>query len=80
MRTKLPRHLSLEQFSQALQVAIAQLQDAGIEYVEASNLYYKPVDEEGKEVTIWDNKLKKGKKVPREDFIVRLKNQEPVNQ
>ena len=72
MKTKIHGRLSLEQFSQALQIALAQLQDAGVDYVENANLYYKPVDEEGRELTLWDDKLKKGKKVAREKFEIKL--------
>lgn len=72
MKTKIHGQLTLEQLSEALQIAIAQLQDAGIEYVEGINLYYTPVDIDGREVTIWDDKLKKGRKVARKEFEIEL--------
>ncbi len=72
MKTTIHGQLTLEQLSEALQMAIAQMQDAGIEYVQGINLYYTPVDIDEREVTIWDDKLKKGRKVAREKFEVEI--------
>jgi len=55
--------MDLEQLSERLQIAIAQLQEAGVKYVDRCNLYLTPVDGEGDEVHIWSNKKKPIKEI-----------------
>lgn len=48
--------MDLEQFSERMQIAIAQLQEAGVKYVDRCNLYLTPVDGEGDEIHVWGKK------------------------
>ena len=55
--------MNLEQFSERIQIAIAQLQEMGVKEVNRCNLYLTPVDQEGDEVHVWGNNKKPIKEI-----------------
>lgn len=55
--------MNLEQFSERIQIAIAQLEEMGVKEVNRCNLYLTPVDHKGDEIHVWGNNKKPIKEI-----------------
>lgn len=53
----------MEQFSERVQIAIAQLEEMGVGQIERCNLYFTPVDQKGDEIHLWSNNKKPIKEI-----------------
>jgi hypothetical protein len=78
MKIKISGQMNLEQFSERVQIAIAQLQEMGIKQVDRCNVYLTPVDEEGKEVYAWGNKKNPIKEIEIKPEIAIAKNLDKI--
>lgn len=63
--------MNLEQFSERIQIAIAQLQEMGVSQVDRCNLYLTPVDQDGEEVHALGNKKK-----PIKELVIKPETEE----